>query len=341
MQSDFSVHTTNSLRRCLRLTFFLAALFSFVFIVRPRMALAFNPPALQTFYLTLPEDVMLQYFRDNFASGNPVSPVRSITSIAIGTNGTWVYYDQWEDGGYDTDIANPDGNYYNAATNPDGTQIWGDGVIANGCPPSINNTLNPCTLPEHDMLMKGDVITLDNQVIVQGSPGSYSRNPAQIFFDGRDKIGVTLPVAVTRSMWPAGVGSLVADAQSVLPTERWGTQYVSPVGENITSTGQSYEDVRWLIMAGAGGATITVDVDGSGPTAPFNQTLAEGATLMVDGIQTGATLASNNPVKVTLLTADVNSNYENRFYNLIPRADWVNDYYTPVGTGTGTQCTNV
>ena len=328
--------------RYLRPSVFIASLvFYLLFLSASRPVLAFNPPALQIFYLTLPEDTMLQYFRDNFAGGNPVSPVRSVTSIAIGTNGTIVYYDQWENGSYETDMANPGSNIYNAVSNPAGTQIWGDGVIANGCPPSINNTPNPCALPEHDRLQKGDVITLDNQVIVQGSPGSYSRNPAQIFFDGRDKIGVTLPVAVNRSMWPTGVGSLVADAQSVLPTERWGTQYVSPVGENIASTGQSYEDVRWLIMAGPGGANITVDVDGPGPTAPFNQTLAQGEVRMVDGIQTGATLNSNNPVQVTLLTADMGSTYENRFYNLIPRADWVNDYYTPVGTGTGTQCTNV
>ncbi len=302
---------------------------------------ALNPPPLQVFYLTLPEDVMLQYFRDNFAGGSPVSPVRSVTSIAIGTNDTIVYYDQWEDGGYDADMANPEGNYYDAVTNPDGTQIWGDGVIANGCPPSINNSPNPCTRPEHDRLYKGNVITLDNQVSVQGSPGSYSRNPSQIFFDGRDKVGVTLPVAITRAMWPTGPGSLVADAQSVLPTERWGAQYVSPVGEDIPSTGQSYEDVRWLIMAGLGGANITVDVDGPGPASPLNYTLAEGAARMVDGIRTGATLTGDNAVQVTLLTADVTSSYENRFYNLIPRSDWVSEYYTSVGTGTGTQCTNV
>lgn len=310
----------------------------------PQPALALNPPVLQTFYLTLPEEVMLQYLDENF--GAPTSPVRSITSIAIGTNGTVVYYDQWEDGGYDLDITNPT-NLYDAATNPAGNQIWGDGVIANGCPPSINNQDNPCTLAEHDQLSKGDVITLDNSVIVTGSLNSYGRDANQIYFDGRDKVGVSLPVAVTRSLWPSGIGSLVADAQSVLPTERWGSGlvssgggFVSPVGEGIGSNG-SYDDVRWLIMADAGGASITVDVDGPGATAPFAQSLAEGATLMVDGIRVGATLNSDNLVQVTLLTAEPASQYENRFYNLIPRADWSNDYYTPVGTGAGNQCTNV
>ena len=29
-----------------------------------------------------------------------------------------VYYDQWEDGSYDADIANPGSNVYNASTQP-------------------------------------------------------------------------------------------------------------------------------------------------------------------------------------------------------------------------------
>ncbi len=316
--------------------------------------LAFTPPALQYFYVTLPEDVMLQYLDDIF--GAPTSPIRSIISIAIGTTGTVVYYDQWEDGGYDTDIANPGANTYNASTNPDGTQVWGDGVLANGCVPVINNTINPCASPSDDQLVRGQTITLDNRVNVNGtSPGPYSRNAAEVFFDGKDRIAASLPVAVSRAVWPSGIGSLVADAQNILPTERWGTQYVSPVGENLnaTVTNGSFEDVRFLVMAGPGGSTISVDFNADGDYLDANDrnnyAMTEGQVLSVNDA-TGTTtvnragarinVISGAPVQVTLLTGDVGSTYENRFYNLIPRTDWVNDYYSPVGTTAGASCTS-
>ncbi len=308
---------------------------------------ALNPPALQTFYLPLSEDNMLQWLVDNYGAA-PLSPMRSITAVAIGTNNTHVYYDQWEDGGYDADIANPGANVYHAVTNPAGTQIWGDGVLANGCPPALNNQPNPCHVPTDDRLQRGEVITLDNWVIINGASGSYSRNPAQIFYDGRDKIGVTLPTAVTRALWPSGAGSLVADAQGIMPTELWGTAYISPVGENIAVTGQSYQDVRLLIIAGEGGATIDVDANADGDANDANDhndyAMLEGDRLLVDGVNAGATVdvVGGNPVQVSLLTADTGSTYENRFYALIPSSNWTSEYYTPVGTPAGsTACTNV
>ena len=144
-----------------------------------------------------------------------------------------MYWDQWEDGGYDADIANPGANVYANPGNLDGTQIWGDGVLANGCPPSIANVPNPCTLASDDLLQAGDVIVLDNDVIVTGTSGSYARNAAQIFYDGRDKFGVTFPAAVTRAAFPVSPGSVMAGANEVLDTGRWGTSYRAPVGENL------------------------------------------------------------------------------------------------------------
>ncbi len=322
-------------------------------------AMAFTPPAIRTYYVTLPEDIMLQYLREDFTAGTTsVSPLRSIISIAIGTNNTVVYYDQWEDGGYETDISIPGSNIFNAATNPDGTQIWGDGVLANGCVPLVNNTINPCTSPTDDRLQRGQTITLDSYVVVDGALNSYYRDPAKIFYDGRDKIGASLPVAIARAIWPSGAGSLIADAQGILPTERWGMQYVSPVGENNNGFSDAYDDVRMLVMAGAGGATINVDANADGDyTDTFdrnNHALTEGQVLSVaglpattpDGVLAGASVdvVSGNPVQVTLITSDVGSTYENRFYNLVPRSDWVTNYYSPVGTpttvGTLRSCTS-
>ncbi len=220
------------------------------------VALAANPAPQQIYYVSLPEDDLLQLFDDDAAPGSgfadPVSPIRSITSISIGSTGTLVYYDQWEDGGYDADIANPTNLY--TPSNPAGTQIWGDGNLSNGCPPSINNVINPCLAASDDVLHAGDVIILDNDVAVGGtSPGPYSRNPSLVFYDGRDKFGATFAVAVTRAAFPIAPGSVMAGGSEVLDTSRWGTAYRAPLGENLVTSTEAFEDVRWFIMAGPGG----------------------------------------------------------------------------------------
>ena len=105
-------------------------------------AAAANPPPVQYYYVTLPEDDLLTLFDENQDTlgsyDQVVSPIRSVTSVAINEQNVLVYWDQWEDGGYDADIANPGANVYNATTNPDGTQIWGDGDLTNGCPPALS-----------------------------------------------------------------------------------------------------------------------------------------------------------------------------------------------------------
>ena len=314
----------------------------------PHIASAANPPPQQTYYVSLPEDDLLQLFDDDDAAGgtfpDPTSPIRSITSISIGSSGTLVYYDQWEDGSYDADIANPGANVYANPGNLDGTQIWGDGVLSNGCPPNITNVPNPCTAAADDLLQAGDVIILDNDVIVGGtSPGPYTRSASLIFYDGRDKFGTSFPVAVTRAAFPVSPGSVMAGANEVLDVERWGTSYRAPVGENITTGTSAFEDVRWFIMAGAGGATISVDANGDGDYLDANDlngvVLAEGAKRSVNGILVNATLAvtAGNPVQVNSMTADVDDTFEFRWDALLPRSVWSSDYYSPVGTSVEDQ----
>ena len=181
---------------------------------------------------------------------------------------------------------------------------------------------------------------LDNDVIVNGTtPGPYTRNPAQVFYDGRDKIGATLPVAVTRGAWPRNPGSVMAGAVEVLHTGQWGTQYIAPLGENTApDPTQAFEDMRWFIMARAGGATISVDANADGDYLDANDlngvVLTEGQKRSVDGIRQGARLvvSSGNPVQVNQMAADIGSTYEYRWDALIPRSEWSSDYYTPVGT---------
>ncbi len=292
----------------------------------------------QTYYLSIPEDDALQMFRDDGGT-SAVSPVRSVTSIAIGTAGTLFYYDHWENG-------------FAANIVTGAERTWGDSNLANGCPPKLNNVPNPCLLPADDYLVVGDVIVLDNFVVVDGTPGNFSRDPGKVFYDGRDKLMATYPATVSRSIWPTGSGSLQAGGVEMFPTALWGSSYVSPMQEDAAPPGTStglFEDIRWFVIAGAGGATIDVDANGDGDLLDANDlndfVMSEGAKRVVNGMQRGGTLTvvSGSPVQVDVLYADTADTYEMRWSALIPRTSWSNDYYSAVGTNPtgGMGCTVV
>lgn len=135
-------------------------------------ALAANPAPVQLFYVTLPETDALTVLDAINSAAN--TPVYTYFSIAIGISGTYVYYDQWENG-YAADIANPTpAEIYNAVTNPAGVQIWGNGVAADGCAPNKTGTPVVCT-DGNDVLNAGDVIIPYNAVPIPRvvAPQSY------------------------------------------------------------------------------------------------------------------------------------------------------------------------
>ena len=282
------------------------------------------------YYLSMPEDNSLQAFYDNGGAGAAVAPVRSVTSIAIATNGTIIYYDHWENG-FAADIR----------TGAD--LVFGDGNLGNGCPPSLNNTPNPCLIAGDDTLQAADVVVLDNLVAVVGAPGGpYSRNPAQVFFDGRDKFQATSPIAAGRALWPTGPGSLQAGGVEMLEYNRWGDLYRFPFGESAIFPTGLFEDVRYYVVAGPGGSTIDVDTNGDS-IVDATYVLAEGGKQVIHAPSAGGTIrvVSGSNVQVTLAYSDTADTYEMRWSALIPYGDWSNDYYSPVGTAAGNLCTNV
>lgn len=123
-------------------------------------ASAANPDPVLTFYMPLPEGDALAALRA--INTEAVSPVYDYSSIAIAVSGTYVYYDQWENG-YDSDIANPTNLY--SSSNLGGTQVWGNKIAADGCAPNINGVPFTCT-DGADYLNAGDVIIPYNSVAV-------------------------------------------------------------------------------------------------------------------------------------------------------------------------------
>ena len=258
---------------------------------------------VQDFYLPMPES---QIYQANSAiiSGTG-STMASTFSILVTGDGTVIYYDQWEDG-YETDLSNP--------TQPT-TQIWGDGNDAHGIPPGFAH--NPLGLPA------GTVITLTNNV-------SQPRNPSTIQWDARDHIASTKALVITRAAWPVNPGPVFAGAVGVLSTMDYGTNYISPVGQDLTNNLFKY--VGMFIMAAQNNTAVTIDPNGTG-VGTTNIVLNQGESYLVNGgIKKGGRVWASKPVQTDLLIGHVGASYASDWFTLYPVEEWDNTYYTPVGS---------
>jgi uncharacterized repeat protein (TIGR01451 family) len=272
---------------------------------------------VQEFYLPMPEWQVLQGMETASPSITDTN-FAMITSILVTGNGTVIYYDQWEDG-YETNLANP--------TQPT-TQVWGDGDDSNGICPGF--THDPVGIPA------GTVITLSNAVPCK------PRNPAQLYYDGGDRIAATKALVVTRAGWPSPTGPIDGGAVVVLSTLDYGTNFVSPIGEDMPENLFKY--VAFYVMASQDNTTVTIDLDGAGPTPPFTITLNQGQSYIVNGgVKKGGTITASKPVEVDLACSDTVNQYAYDWFTLYPQSEWSSSYYTPVPSvvGGGTLYTTI
>lgn len=278
-----------------------------------------GPTPIQFFYLPLPEAQVKTAFQ--VITSMTGAAMTSVTSLSVTASNTVLYYDQWEDG-YELDVTNPAQS---------STKIWGDGNPGNGdvCP-----LVQPASLCSGDVLQPGAVIILRNDV-------PLPRNSAIQFYDARDKVSATKVVAMARSAWYANdnPGTMLADASEVYDTSRWGTDYRLPIGEDLNAMSTyMYEYVSLLVMASQDGTSVTIDKTGNGASGDdVTVTLNQGDAYQVSSATVGdltsnGHVTSNKPIQVHLLTGDIGSNYEQRWYTLLPTDPAGSSYYTPVGT---------
>lgn len=263
----------------------------------------------QTFYVPLPEEIL---FHDTFKQingGKAEAPVTSLISLAISTTGTVIWYDHWEDG-YEEDVT----GQLTSAT----TQVWGDNDASNGCAPNVVT----CT-DAADKFDAGDSIVIEN--VVELDP---VRNKAHIRFDGGDRIQASFPIAVTRGAYPKSPGSLMAGAVEVLDTSLWGTSFEAPIGTDTQSDSNAFQYTGIYIMAGEDNTKVTVP--GSSNPIILNQ----GQTKHLS-VEQGDIVTSDKKVQVDLLTGDIGSQYELRWYSLLPVDDWSDEYISPMGDTIG------
>lgn len=284
-----------------------------------------GPPLVETYFVPWPEDQVwtamgrvfptscsnYASFRDNYDAA-PRQPMVGFTGITITDANTVVTYDHWEDG-YETAITFP---------SQGSTQVWGDGNLLNGVAPGDAD----------DILSAGQVLVL-NDVMLSSTLGTI------VDFDARDKITASQPIAVSRSVWADGSQTLFAAADEVYPTDRWGTQFYSPVGDDA-NLNDMFEVSMVSIIAATDGTLVDIDKDGNGTYEttgiPLNQGQAYFIDDNTDGMDRGGGIRSNSghPIQVNLMTADQCAGYESRTYPLKPFDLWDYSYYSPVGTPT-------
>ncbi|MBF2056431.1 MAG: carboxypeptidase regulatory-like domain-containing protein [Cyanobacterium sp. T60_A2020_053] len=244
--------------------------------------------------------------------------IKSVISVGVVAEGTIIYYDHWEDG-YEADLANPTQST---------TQVWGDGDLTNGIAPVTMN----------DLFVGGEALKLESDI-------TSNRTNANIFFDGRDLISATFPIAITRFAFPLDPGPVIAGATEIIETKLWGTNYTIPVGPtstvglpttggNRTNTG-GFEATVVYVQAGEDNTVVNyTDFSNSANNVP-GVTLNKGETRVFTGVDVGDTITSNKGIQAYFLAGDVGSTYELRWGTLIPRDDWSNDYISPVAEETG------
>jgi uncharacterized repeat protein (TIGR01451 family) len=182
----------------------------------------------------------------------------------------------------------------------------------------------------------GTVITLSNTVSCK------PRNPGQLYYDGDDHIAANKALVVTRAGWPSPTGPVDGGAVVVVSTLDYGTNFVSPIGQNMPENLFKY--VAFYVMASQDNTTVAVDLDGAGPTPPYTVTLNRGQSYFVNGgVKRGGTITTTKPVEVDLACGDTVNNYAYDWFTLYPQSEWSSSYYTPVPSvvGGGTLYTTI
>jgi hypothetical protein len=262
---------------------------------------------MQTFFVPLPEE---SAYHQMFFLINRIArdPIISFVTISVSTDNTVIWYDHWEDG-YEDDVTKPTSHQ---------TEIWGDGDASNGCSPTITS----CT-DKNDKLNAGDVIIMQSTVTLPRNPSEWT----DIQYDGGDMVKASFPIAITRGAYPSNPGSLMAGGVEVLDTDNWGTEFIAPVGEDIGHNLEAFEYTAMFVMASNDGTALTLP---NGDEYFLNKGVG-----MSIRVNQGDKLKSSKPVQVHLITGDINSAYELRWFSLISRDKWSNDYMSPTGDTFG------
>jgi hypothetical protein len=297
----------------------------------------FEASRSKTYYLPYPENptqirTAFESSATTIAGFALTNNVRSVTSLKIPYPGTFIIYDHWEDG-YESDIT---------IKTQASTIIWGDGDLTNGVAPGYPT----------DILPAGASIVLDNTF-------SYNpRNPAQIVYDGRDKLFSSSDIAVSKVTGDAGARFPVQNLKSdIVDTRRFARSFVLPIGENINYA-NAYRYAAVLVRAQTNGTQVQFDYNADG-IIDITTTLNEGEVYFYDGtgsnpgvtpgdvnnandIKAGATILASEPVGVDLIFGGIEAGtFSLRNTYILPSNFNGDEYYNPVYTSNASAPVNI
>ena len=111
----------------------------------------------------------------------------------------------------------------------------------------------------------------------------------------------------------------------------YGTNYISPIGQNLTNI-NLFKYVGMFIMAAQDNTVVTIDPNGNG-VGTTNMVLNQGESYLVNGgIMTGGRVTASEPIQADLIIGQVNASYASDWFTLYPVGAWGSSYYTPVGS---------
>ena len=258
-----------------------------------------------TYYIPFPENELRPALINSASSscGGLINNVaRSISTIKSPYPGVEIYYDHWEDG-YETNIKNPLQNT---------SLIWGDEDLTNGIAPGYPD----------DFIPAGGSIILDNNIFFN------PRDPNDIAFDGKDKLFTTGDVAISKFVGDINQIHVQAAKTDVYDTERFGTSFIIPFGEDLNN---EFQYTSLFIRAESDNTEVLVDKDNDG-VGEESQILDEGEVMFVDGgVLSGATVSATKRVGLDVLFGGKDC-FGTRQVNLMPGKYYSNLYYSPVPT---------
>jgi len=264
---------------------------------------------MQTFFIPMMEQDLIDQALKRVSTTAVGGRFMTMLAFSITTDYTIIWYDHQEEG-YEIDILNP----YQPAT-----QIWGDMNAANGCSPMVTTCTN-----ENDVLMAGQTLQIANFVDV-------SPRGTKLYFDGGDKVFASYPITVTRAGYSERPGSVLAGGVEVYDTEAWGTEYISPVGMTMRNNQMKEAfEISTAFITAKEQTQIIIDGD---DTKPYY--LGPGKSRCFNVTHQGMRFSASAKIQVSMVTGDVNSVYELRWFSLNPLDQWTNDYVTPVGDSVG------
>ncbi len=290
-----------------------------------------------TYFIPYPADNVDDLYDLGNNSVGPGNDVNMIISMALARDGMIIYYDHWEDG-YETNITTPAQVC---------TEVWGDGDEINGKPPNY--------APGDDTLGQIKPVVLENEIALPTNPVSLSGpcNAANGYnYDGGDKltaVGGNIAISVAAWVTPEAE-ELYAGSWELYPTARWGTDFIIPIGEDLSFAPPRRRGFRYTkvnIQAVEDNTLVDLDLDADGvfeaqirlnQGEQFTQPLTDGLTVesgtILSPTLSGARIRSNHKVQTHLFTSRPQVNYEARAYSILPRDVWRNDYVAPRGEGS-------